>query len=261
MAGDMVTRLVPTLIQPWREDLNILNVMHHGTHEKQISNIFTWLLDAGGSHNLGHQFQRIFLTAINRHSDVNVPMGSFRVEQERNTAEDGSPKDISDIVLIGDDAVVVIENYHKSDGHHHSYDTYLSYAKRRGNDPTHAVVVMLCGFVDEGALEADHNVGWRDKAPVVTYPQLLAALATEIASTATYPTENPKPYWFIDQLVSYFVKGTPVNEDLIAFVVGMCEVGEAERYRPKNQAAEAKRFAGDTGRHWSTVGTLSPYPE
>lgn len=242
MSTDIVTTLLPALTQPWREEFNIFNVMHHGTHEKQLSNIFTWLLDAEGSHNLGDRFLRIFLNEVNRHPAVSIPFGAFTVEQERNTAEDGKPKDISDIVLTGDDAVVVIENFHTSDGHRHSHEGYLSYARRRGNDPTHAVVVLLCGDVDEGVLEEEHNVGWRD-APVVTYPALLSALSNELAGDDDYRTRNPKPDWFIDQLVSFFVKGTPVNEDLIAFVVGMCDTGEAERYRVKDQAAEADRFA------------------
>lgn len=241
MTADMVTRLIPTLTQPWREDFNIFNVMHHGTHEKQISNIFTWLLDAGGSHNLGDRFLRTFLNEINRHPHVDVPVEAFKVEQERNTAEHGKPKDISDIVLVGDGAVVVIENYHKSDGHFHSYETYLDYARRRGSENTQSVVVMLCGYVDDLALAEDRNIGWRD-APIVTYPGLLSALAAELANDEAYRTSNPKPHWFIDQMVSYFVKGTPVNEDLIAFVAGMCDVGEAERYRP-GDPAEADRFA------------------
>ena len=243
MTGDVVTILLPTLTQAWREDFNVLNVMHHGTHEKQISNIFTWLLDARGSHGLGDRFQRIFIAAVSAKSGMSVPMETFAVEQERNAAEDGKPKDIPDIVLSADHAVIVIENYHKSDGHHHSYETYEAYARRRGGEGSLPVVVMLCGRMDDGAWAEERNLAWR-QASVVTYPELLAALAAELADDVEYQLSNPKPWWFIDQLVSYFVKGTPVNQDLISFVAAMCTVGEAERFRHGN-AAEVKNF-GDT---------------
>ncbi len=248
MHNQLVTILLPTLTQPWREPFNIFNVMHHGTHEKQLSNIFTWLLDPGGSHNLGDRFLRIFLDEVNRHLDDRIPVEAFAVEafaveQERNTAEDGEQKDVSDIVFVGDDAVVVIENYYKSDGHLHSYQTYLNYAQRRGNDPKYAVVVMLCGYVDDAALAEERNKDWI-KAPVVTYPRLLSALSDELASDEIYKIHNAKSYWFIDQLVSYFVKGTPVNEDLFGFISGMCDAGEAARYR-NGSKSDAERFATD----------------
>jgi hypothetical protein len=242
VSTDVVGTLLPALTQPWREEFNIFNVMHHGTHEKQLSNIFTWLLDAEGSHNLGDRFLRIFLNVVNRHPAASVPFGAFTVEQERNTAEDGISKDISDIVLVGDDVVVVIENYYMSDAHFHSYQTYLDYGKRRGGASATCVVVMLCGYVNENAWAEDHNKDWQS-APVVTYTTLLSALSAELSGEDSYRARNPKPAWFIDQLVSYFVKGTPVNEDLIAFVAGMCDTGEAERYRVKDQAGEADRFA------------------
>ncbi len=45
---------------------NVFDVMHHGTHEKQISNVFGWLLDTEGSHQLGDTFLRIFIDEITR---------------------------------------------------------------------------------------------------------------------------------------------------------------------------------------------------
>ncbi|HVH94574.1 MAG TPA: PD-(D/E)XK nuclease family protein, partial [Nocardioidaceae bacterium] len=37
-----------------------------GTHEKQISNVFGWLLDTEGTHHLGDTFLRLFIEEVNR---------------------------------------------------------------------------------------------------------------------------------------------------------------------------------------------------
>ncbi len=50
MHDQVVTRLLPILAERPEYEFNIFNVMHHGTHEKQISNVFAWLLDANGTH-------------------------------------------------------------------------------------------------------------------------------------------------------------------------------------------------------------------
>lgn len=36
----MVTRLVPSLSRSLAEQFDVFRVMHHGTHEKQLSNVF-----------------------------------------------------------------------------------------------------------------------------------------------------------------------------------------------------------------------------
>ncbi|MGO2186450.1 MAG: PD-(D/E)XK nuclease family protein, partial [Brevibacterium aurantiacum] len=45
--------------------------MHQGTHEKQLSNIFAWLLTVDGTHGLEDKFQQTFITRVNGrvHSD------------------------------------------------------------------------------------------------------------------------------------------------------------------------------------------------
>lgn len=244
MAQDLVTSLLPTLTQPWREEFNVLNVMHHGRHEKQISNIFTWLLDTEGSHNLGDRFLRIFVAELNTQlGGPRIAPEAFAVSQERNTSPHGEPKDVSDIVLEGERSVVVIENYFKSDGHHHSYEGYLAFADERGGPGKESVVAILCAYRDDEALAEDRNTGWRN-APVVTYSSVLSALNDLVTSDGSYRTANPQASWFVNQLFSYFAKGTPVNEDLLRFIAGMCQVGEAGRYGPGN-AADADRFATD----------------
>ena len=50
------TRLVPILCAAPKVGFNIFDVLHHGTHEKQLSNLFAWMLDARGSHSLGARF-------------------------------------------------------------------------------------------------------------------------------------------------------------------------------------------------------------
>ena len=40
MTGDLVTELLPILGRSLDVGFNVFDVMHHGTHEKQISNVF-----------------------------------------------------------------------------------------------------------------------------------------------------------------------------------------------------------------------------
>lgn len=40
----MVTDLVPSRSRSLAVQFNVFRVMHHGTHEKQLSNVFAWLL-------------------------------------------------------------------------------------------------------------------------------------------------------------------------------------------------------------------------
>lgn len=61
----IVTALVPSLSKSLAEQFNVFRVMRHGTHEKQLSNVFAWLLDAQATHQLGDAVQRIFLECVN----------------------------------------------------------------------------------------------------------------------------------------------------------------------------------------------------
>lgn len=54
----LVTALIPSLSRSLTEQFNVFRVMHHGTHEKQISNVFAWLLQPDETHELGDAFQR-----------------------------------------------------------------------------------------------------------------------------------------------------------------------------------------------------------
>ena len=120
--------------------------MRHGTHEKQLSNIFAWLLDASGSHGLGDAFQTILVRQIAQsHPHLPaLPASGYRVQQEVDTTgrADLQGRDIADIVLTSQAATIVVENYESSDGHGHDYQGYLDYA-RPGE--TTGVVVMLPG--------------------------------------------------------------------------------------------------------------------
>lgn len=61
---DLVTTLVPSLANSLAEQFNVFRVMHHGTHEKQLSNVFAWLLRADGTHQLGATFQRLLVEKV-----------------------------------------------------------------------------------------------------------------------------------------------------------------------------------------------------
>ena len=62
----LVTGLLPVLAKKPQEEFNVFNVMRYGGHEKQLSDIFAWLLDANGTHKLGDEFLRIFIDEVNR---------------------------------------------------------------------------------------------------------------------------------------------------------------------------------------------------
>src|SRR5699024_5615354 len=118
--------------------------MHHGTHEKQLSNVFAWLLDSSGTHGLGDTFQGLFVDHVNTRLPPasQLPVSGYDVAQEVDTAgEEGLGKDIADIVLTHDRARIVVENFEWSDGHGHSYEHYLAYGARDGRQ---SVVVLLC---------------------------------------------------------------------------------------------------------------------
>lgn len=40
--------------------------MHHDTHEKQMSDVFAWLFDSGGTHELAPTDQRLIVAAVNK---------------------------------------------------------------------------------------------------------------------------------------------------------------------------------------------------
>ncbi len=85
--GGFVTALVPSLSKSLAEQFNIFRVMHHGTHEKQLSNVFAWLLTTGATHGLGDTFQRIFLARVNTVLPLGrtLPDSGYRVVQEADT--------------------------------------------------------------------------------------------------------------------------------------------------------------------------------
>jgi hypothetical protein len=142
LTDDLVTELLPILGRSLERGFNVFDVMHHGTHEKQISNVFGWLLDVGGNHNLHDRFLQIFINEVNAVSSASpLPQETYRVRQEVNTGLGVDQVDIADLVLEGASAVLVVENYITSDGHGHSYERYLEFGRREGKQ---CAVVLLC---------------------------------------------------------------------------------------------------------------------
>lgn len=240
VASHVVTALLPSLSRSLADQFNVFRVMHHGTHEKQVSNVFAWLLDAEASHELGDVTQQIFLELVNAAlpEETRLPSAGYRIAQEVATsgaqgATDAVSADIADIVLARPDAAVVVENFGTSDGHGHNYWRYLAYgtAGRRS-----AVVVLLCQR-REPHLQRD---GW-ERAVVVTYAELLQGLRAHIAGNQRWRRNHPDQHSFIRQMVEHFVEGPAAMnlEDTIAFLTVMCETGESARYghRPRDVAA------------------------
>lgn len=239
--ADLTTVLLPVLRPSADASFNVFDVMHHGTHEKQLSNVFGWLLDTQGSHGLGDAFLRAFIEEVNR----GLPKGEFAVTdftvlQEVNTAlgTEEAP-DIADLVLMNDEAVIVVENYYTSDGHGHHYGGYLSHSRREGKD---GAVVLLCQDLDS-SLQTE---GW-ENAAVLTYGVLLDRLWSFVEADRRYQLKHPEPYSFIDQMYGKFGKGRGRVDDhqVLDFVVAMCVTGEAGRYAEQQHSPAAERFAND----------------
>ncbi|KUG56280.1 hypothetical protein AVL61_16690 [Kocuria rosea subsp. polaris] len=250
MSG-FVTALVPMLSRSLAEEFNVFRVMHHGTHEKQLSNVFAWLLAADATHGLGDAFQRIFLERINakRLIDKQLPSTGYRVAQEVDTRGDEEAAggqvgmDIADIVLSRQDAAVVIENYWTSDGHSHDYRRYLAHAVGPGRA---AAVVLLCHRRETHRQQK----GWQ-KAVVVTYAEVLGDLQAHVARDPAWCRRHPDQLFFIQQMIDHFVEGpAAVNlDDQLSFIQAMCETGESARYGYQAQDLAAQEFAELVAEH------------
>lgn len=242
----MVTSLVPTMSRSLAEQFNVFRVMHHGTHEKQLSNVFAWLLRADATHHLGDAFQRIFLARINSALSLHeqLPLAGFRVVQEVDTTVAADPgKDIADIVLLRDDTAVMIENFETSDGHGHDYENYRTYGSANGR---RSVVVMLCAREERQRL----SMGW-EEAVVVTYAEVLDDLRTYLDANRRWRADNPRQDVFIKELVDQFVEGPEAMSlhDQLTFIKTMCETGESARYGRRPSDAVAKEFAEQIAQH------------
>lgn len=242
----LVTSLIPSLSRSLAEQFNVFRVMHHGTHEKQLSNVFAWLLRVDGTHELGDTFQQIFMSRIN----AALPEGEgfqtcgYRVTQEVDTSGAAAiGKDIADIVLRAPRESVVIENFGTSDGHGHDYHGYLSHGSQGGR---RSVVVLLC-IRREPELQTD---GW-EEAVVVTYAELLGDLYAHVKADKKWRREHPQQNFFINELVENFVEGPNAvsTADRIAFIKTMCETGESDRYGQRPQDTAAEQFAETLAQH------------
>src|SRR5690625_1306640 len=245
MDADVVTNLLTVLGRSLDVGFNVFDVMHHGTHEKQLSNVFRWIFEIGGTHNFESVGQRLFIDLINedlvtrRLGSEPLPAGPYTVRQEADTALLGDAGDIADLVLENDAATIVVENYGTSDGHKHSYNGYLAFGRRDGK---RSVVVLLCGEADS-TLQTD---GWQ-RAPVITYERLLDRLVDQLDQDHRYAVENPEQYAFISQMHRKFASGrdSVSSKDALDFISAMCATDEAGRYQVRDRDVAAERFASD----------------
>lgn len=242
MSGDLLNLLLPVLGRSLDQRFNVFDVMHHGTHEKQLSNVFGWLLDAGGSHNLGDLFLGIFIDEINTplvKDEPLFPRQGYLVRQEVNTRRMDEVADIADIVIDNEEFRVVVENFHSSDGHGHDFDQYSRYSVNEGRI---GAVVLLCRDEDRSRL----TDGW-EEAHVLTYSGLLTQLYQSVDGDAPYRRENPDVVSFIEQMHRKFSTeaGIVGDREVLKFLQVMTEAGEGVRFRktPHEQAAE--EFASD----------------
>lgn len=242
----LVTSLVPLLSRSLAERFNVFRVMHHGTHEKQISNVFAWLLRVDGTHGLGDVFQRICVEQVNRRlpEESQLPSTGYRVEQEVDTSgHDALGKDIVDIVLSCAQASIVVENFESSDGHGHDYHRYLAHGTAGGKQ---SVVVLLCAR-RERHRQTD---GW-EQAVVITYADLLEPLKAHVVGDAAWRRAHPQQLFFIRQLLEHFMEGYEImsEEEQIAFIKAMCETGESARYGHRPHEGTARQFSELLAQH------------
>ncbi|TLP92238.1 hypothetical protein FEF26_14955 [Nesterenkonia salmonea] len=244
--NDFVTRLLPGLSRSLAEEFNVFRVMHHGTHEKQLSNVFAWLLRDDATHELGGVFQRIFLSRVNGalSQERKIPATGYRIFQEVQTESDEQTgMDIADLLLVRDDAALAVENYGTSDGHGHDYYRYLAHA---AGDRRKAVVVLLCMRHMPHLLQD----GW-EQAVVVTYSEVLSDLKNYVARDRSWRDRHPEQHFFLQQMFHQFVEGpAAVNlDDQLAFIKIMCETGEASRYGASQRDRAAEEFADIVAEH------------
>ncbi len=243
--NQLVTGLVPLLSRSLAEQFNVFRVMHHGTHEKQLSNVFAWLLNVEGTHGLGDAFQRIFLEQVNVDlpKENQLPVFGYRVAQEVDTSGYGtSAADIADIVLTGPNATVVIENYEYSDGHGHDYRQYLEYGAAEGQP---SVVVLLC-VRHERQLQTH---GW-EQAVVVTYAEVLDRLRTHIANDKAWRQNHQQQHFFLNQLFEHYLEGprSMSTADQLAREVALDGTVDAPRARDHRFAVRPNCCLGEQSR-------------
>lgn len=234
----ILVAMVPSVSRSLAEQFNVFRVMHHGTHEKQLSNVFAWLLTADATHGLGDKFQQRFLDRVNRSLPEarRLPTSGYTVLQEVDTSgNDGLGRDIADIVLTSPQASLVIENFETSDGHGHDYNGYLAFGI--GGGQKRCVVVLLCAMYEASR----QTNGWQE-ATIVTYSDLLGELHGIITNDGTWQRTHEPQHFFIRQIIEHFVEGPKImsDDERLAFIKAMCETGESARYghRPHERAAE-----------------------
>jgi hypothetical protein len=251
--SDVISALLPGLHRTLGGEFNVFDVMRHGSHEKQLSNVFSWLLDGEGTHGLGDGFQSIFLAQVNGQLHEVEPFGSgpYTVLQEQNTAASDKGADIADIVLATPQAALVVENYVTSDGHGHDYEGYLAYGLRLA---PRATVVLLCRDHDPRL----QSGGWQ-AAPVVTYEALIEELYARVSLDSAYRQAHPHAFFFIEQMHHRFGRrrATVDDRDVLDFVTAMCDSGEAGRYREQSPQLAATRFSEDVAEEALTKFTAS----
>ena len=246
IADDLVTALVPSLSKSLAEHFNVFRVMRHGTHEKQLSNVFAWLLRPDGTHELGDVFQRLFMDKVNDglSPEAQLPTAGYKVVQEVDTSgHNEEVKDIADIVLTNPRASVVVENFGTSDGHGHSYDRYLAHGTAGDRK---SIVVLLCSRRERHLLRD----GW-EKAVVVTYSELLEPLKDHVIGDSVWQRAHAQQYFFVKELFQHFLEApvTMASEDRIEFIRTMCDTGESARYGYRPQEVAAQEFADLLGQH------------
>ena len=230
--SDFFNAILPTLRSPSARTFNLFDVLHHGTHEKQLSNLFAWLLTPTASHDLGTRFVGWFLDDVNAQliAKGRVPVSEkrFTVDQEQNTRSTILGGDIADIVMRGQDTALVVENFYISDGHGHDYAGYQSYGE--GLTGGRAIVVMLCEIEDRTRLLD----GW-DNAPVVLYRTLIRRLSDYLDADPNYADAHPEQSAFFRQIKAHFLKGMNLDQSIaLDFIKVMCQLGEAKRYGNRN---------------------------
>lgn len=118
----------------------------------------------------------------------------------------------------------MIENYYVSDGHGHSYTNYYTHGLSLG--ARRSVVILLCQDVDTNLLVE----GW-EKAPIVTYSNMLKRLMEDMGQDQRYRDENRRQAWFLVEVSERFIKGDKVHDQTVEnFIKALSDTGAAGLY-------------------------------
>ena len=119
----ILNREILSELQPYIHEVNIFDVLKLKDHEIRHSNVLAWLLDPHGSHGMGDEFLKLFISRVIKANPVlkydvlkwcYLDTSDCEVQREQHWQNTGS-RDSLDILITayqphGLDYVIAVEN-------------------------------------------------------------------------------------------------------------------------------------------------------